>query len=116
MTARTLSAAVLVLVLSASASAANGSVLTERDSGKTFTMRRGHELTLRLSGRYVWREPKVRGGSIRLVPVNYIVDPGYQEWTITTRAAGQATIGSLGRDQVCDGCAARRFHITVVVR
>jgi opacity protein-like surface antigen len=116
MTARPLAAAVLVLALAASASAANGSVLTERDSGKTFTVRRGHELTLRLSGRYVWSDPKVRGGSITLTPVSSFTDPGFQEWTITTRATGQATIGTHGDDQVCDGCAARRFHITVVVR
>jgi predicted secreted protein len=95
------------------AAGANGSVLTVRDSGKTFKLRRGHELTLRLTERYAWTSPQVRGSSIRLTPVEYIRDPGFQEWRITAAAAGTARVSAVG---TCPSCPTRRFRVVIVVR
>jgi predicted secreted protein len=97
-------------------------VITERDSGKTFGVRHGSGLTLRLSERYRWTGPRVRGTVIQLVPVNYIRDPGFREWTIRGTAVGTARITSVGysaeRGRNCDPgpCAPRLFQVAIVVR
>jgi predicted secreted protein len=105
-------------LLPATASATRNLVVTERDSGKTFTVRRGAELTLRLSNRYRWGEPKVRGRSVRLASVSYFSDPGFQEWEIRAVARGRARITATGQDQNCtaEPCESRRFSVVVVVR
>jgi predicted secreted protein len=107
---RTTVHAAISLLLAGSALAATRPVITERDSGKTFRVSRGHERTLRLSNRYVWTEPRVTGTAIRLIRVNYFVDPGFQEWTIRARTRGTAGISAVG-----DGDTPRRFRIRVIV-
>jgi predicted secreted protein len=106
------------LLVSATASAARQLVITERDSGKTFTVRRGGQLTLRLSSSYRWTGPKVKGRAIRLVPVDYFVDPGFREWEIHAVALGRTRITATGVDQSCSAtpCAQRRFRVVVAVR
>jgi hypothetical protein len=86
--------------------------ITERDTGKTFLVKRGHDLTLRLSNRYRWTEPRVFGKAIRLIPVEYFVDPGFREWTIRGRATGRARISAYGTNED----TRRRFRIVVIVR
>lgn len=98
------------LVLAAPASGVTRTVITERDSGKTFHVSRGHERTLRLSNRYVWTEPRVIGSAVRLIQVNYFVDPGFQEWTIRARARGTARVSAIG-----DGATRKLFRIRVLV-
>jgi len=105
-----LTTGVVSLLLTSSASATTPRVITERDSGKTFRIAPGRERTLRLSGRYVWTEPRVTSAAVRLVQVNYFVDPGFQEWTIRARARGTARISAVGR-----GEARRLFRIRILV-
>jgi hypothetical protein len=96
--------------------------ITERDSGKTFVVRVGRGLTLRLSERYSWTGPRVKGTAIRLVPVNYFVDPGFREWTIRAKAPGASRITAVGYPGEGSGrcdpgpCAPRLFRVAVVVR
>ena len=86
-----------VLVLAAPAAGVLRPAITERDGGKTFGVRKGGALTLRLSSEsYRWTGPNVRGTAIRLVPVNYVRDPGFREWTIRGRARGTARITAVG--------------------
>ncbi|GAA2597894.1 hypothetical protein SMC26_04945 [Actinomadura fulvescens] len=66
-------------------------MLTERDSGREATVR-GAGLSIRLGHGWVWQEPRVLGGSVRLNQVNYIVDPGYTEWIVAPVRAGTATV------------------------
>jgi predicted secreted protein len=117
MTFRLLVAATACLLVVTTASAAAERVITERDSGKTFTVRRGGGLTLRLSSRYRWVEPKISGRAIRLTPVSYFTDPGFQEWEIDAVRRGRARITTTGDDQNCDAaaCTPRRFRVVVVV-
>jgi hypothetical protein len=113
MTARLLIVTAASLALAGSAPGANGSTLSLRDEGKTFALRRGHDLTLRLTERYMWSALELRGTSVRLTPVEYLVDPGFLEWTITTRARGTTLIAAVG---TCAGCATRNFRVTIIVR
>jgi predicted secreted protein len=103
-------AGVVSLLVTSSAPAATARVITERDSGKTFRIAPGHERTLRLSNRYVWTEPRVTSAAVRLIQVNYFVDPGFQEWTIRARARGTTRISAIGH-----GEARRLFRIRIVV-
>jgi hypothetical protein len=92
-------------------------VITESHSGKTFTLKRTSRSVLHLSGRWIWTQPKVRGGTVALSPIDYESDPGFKAWQITRRAAGTATITSYGRPN-CNGCyrSARSFKLKLNVR
>jgi predicted secreted protein len=109
-------------VAAASASGTSTPVVTLRDSGKTFTVRTGRELTLRLTERYRWTGPRVRGNAVRLTPVDYFRDPGYLEWSIDALAHGTARIAATGYAESgtrgCDPgpCSPRLFRVTIVVR
>ncbi len=55
------------------------------------------------------------------MPVNYIRDPGYQEWTIRGSARGTARVSAVGYKRVrgyCDPgpCLPRLFRVTILVR
>jgi hypothetical protein len=115
-------AATCALAVSSVAAATTTPIITQRDSGKTFTTRMGRQLTVRLSERYRWTRPKVTGEAIRLSPVNYIRDPGFQEWNVHPRTRGTARITAVGYVESgtrgCDPgpCAPRLFRVTIVVR
>jgi hypothetical protein len=91
-------------------------IVTQAHSGKTFRLAVGRELTVRLSGRWRWTEPAVRGRGVDLASVEYFVDPGYQEWRITARVRGRVAITSHGTPS-CTGCDRpyRRFQLALVV-
>lgn len=91
-------------------------VITESHSGKTFTLKRGSRSVVRLSSKWNWTRPKVRGAVV-LDPINYESDPGFKAWQITRRSAGTAKITAYGRPN-CDGCsrAARSFSLKLNVR
>jgi len=122
--ARTATLVVLLSVVAAGAFAAAGAAapssslsISERDSGRTFTLKRTTTAALRLSGKWIWTQPKVRGGAVVLSAVDYRSDPGFKEWQITRRAAGTARITAYGRPN-CKGCArrARSFSVKLKVR
>jgi hypothetical protein len=77
--------------------------ITEVDSGESFTLAPGSETRLRLSGDYLWSEPKVRGPAVELAPVNYFQDPGFSEWAVLAVRPGTATIAALGTPPACAG-------------
>jgi hypothetical protein len=93
--------------------------ITEVDSGESFTLFPGSETRLRLSGRYVWSEPTVRGDAVELARVDYFRDPGFSEWTVLGVRPGTATIAARGTPD----CAGRkrcpdgplRFEIEITV-
>ena len=122
MARRAILVSTVFFVLASPASAVTRTVITERDSGKTFRVRHGGALTLRLSERYRWTGPRVQGTAIRLVPVNYIRDPGFREWTIRAKARGTARVTAVGYSAEgggsCDPgpCAPRLFRVTILVR
>lgn len=66
-------------------------VLTLADNGKTVPIAVGQSLSVRLGGPWLWREPVVDGG-IDVAQVNFLVDPGYSEWTVRGLQAGRATL------------------------
>jgi hypothetical protein len=109
-------ALVLACVAAVAASAASRPPITQAASGKTFHVAKGRSMTLRLSNRWHWSDPRTSTRAVELTPVEYFVDPGFREWTIEGRARGRVTIQSLGRPN-CAGCglATRRFAVTIVV-
>ena len=86
--------------------------ITQADSGRTFRVADGGMLTLRLSGRWTWREPRTSSRVVGLSPVEYFVDPGFREWQIEARAPGRAIVSAVGTTQAG---ALRRFRITILV-
>ena len=106
-------AVVVFAVGSGSAVASGPRTITGADSGKTFVIRRGAKIALRLSGPWVWREPRTPSASVHLTPIEYVAYPGFQQWTVAAVRRGRATILTTGRRR--DG-ATRRFRVTIVVR
>jgi hypothetical protein len=90
--------------------------ITQRSTGKTFRLAKGGSATLRLSNRWRWSTPHASTKAVDLVPVEYLIDPGFREWLIKAHVRGRATIRSLGRPN-CTGCdlATRHFQVTIVV-
>jgi hypothetical protein len=110
-----LACAILVaLVLAAPAAGGSRLVITQRDSGKHFTIRRGADVVLRLSHRWRWTSPRIAGKGVRLVRHYFIRDPGYDEWEVKVVGRGIVTITSSGTP-ACTPCglATRRFRINV---
>jgi hypothetical protein len=86
--------------------AAAGYLVTQADTGRSFTISPGDSVTVRLP--HGWREPTATG-PVDVQPVSYLRDPGFQEWTIVPGKAGTATVTAAGP-------AGKRFKLTVRVR
>jgi len=106
----------LAAVVVVSASSATELPITQAASGKTFHLAKGESMTLRLTNRWRWSEPHASSIAVELTPVEYLVDPGFREWTVDARHTGRATIRATGTVR-CNQCApaARRFAVMVVV-
>ncbi|HJU36253.1 MAG TPA: hypothetical protein VJ716_02405 [Gaiellaceae bacterium] len=96
-------------------------IVTLRDNGARLTLRKGVRVQLRLTERYRWRGPRVRGRAVRLEPIQHLGDPGYLAWTVAARASGKAVVRAYGygfgtRECGSHQCAARVFRVTFVVR
>jgi hypothetical protein len=104
--------------ISSSAPSPAAAVLTEHDRGRTVRLAIGAEVRLRLSNTYTWTEPRVGTAGIRLVPVDYLRDPGFREWVVSASAAGTVTITSSGTPNCAEGRACPNgpleFSLTVV--
>lgn len=92
--------------------------ITEGDSGKSFTLASGSETHLRLSGKYTWSQPTVRGDAVELTRVDYFQDPGFSEWTVLAVQRGMATIAARGNPACAgQGCPDQplRFQLEITV-
>jgi hypothetical protein len=114
--------AIAITSLSCAQAATAPKVVTMRNSGATFTVKKGTELQLRLTERYRWSAPRVRGTAVRLIPIEFIRDPGYLAWSVKARARGKAVVTAVGYGQSsgerCDPgpCEPHLFRVTFVVR
>jgi predicted secreted protein len=105
--------ALVAALTSATAGGAEGPrIITQRDSGKQVVLRRGEEARLRLSGDWVWSTPRATRGVLRLVAVEYFVDPGFREWEIHVVRPGTATIKTVGSTEA----RTRRVSVAIVAR
>jgi hypothetical protein len=84
--------------------------LSLRDSGRTITMRRGEQATLRLPSRWVWETPHETGHAIDLSNIDSYRDTGFTEWGLAASRRGSWTFRTVGRP------GSKRFHITIRVR
>jgi hypothetical protein len=93
-------------------------MITELASGSSFALAAGAETRLRLSGKYEWSEPTVRGEAVELTRVDYFRDPGYSEWTVLAVRPGTATIEARGTPACAgQGCpdTPLRFQVELTV-
>src|SRR4051812_27531206 len=81
--------------------------LTQADSGASMELAKDSTARLRLSHKWHWSEPRAPGGAVELTPVDYVRDPGYDEWTIVPLKKGHTTITATGSP------GAKRFRVTV---
>ncbi len=85
-------------------------IVTQAWNGRTVELDRGRMARLRLSEHWRWTTPRVAGDTVKLVRVDYEVDPGYREWEIRAVARGTSTIRATRMP------GAVRFVVTIRVR
>ena len=73
-----------------------GDVLTMTDHGRTVSLSVGESVSLQLAPPWVWETPTVRGSAVQVYPVDYVTDPGYQEWIIQAVRPGESTLRAVG--------------------
>jgi hypothetical protein len=95
----------------------SGEPLTEEHSGATVELTSSETVTVRLSSEWAWDVTEVIGDAVEPVPVNYAQDPGYFEWEIAPRGAGEAEVTFTGNGQCGDTtvCPPREAEFQFVV-
>jgi hypothetical protein len=71
-------------------------VITQADTGKTFTLPSGSVAELRLVGSFRWSAPQATPAIVALTPEAVPTGAGYEAWTITATGHGTAVIDSTG--------------------
>ena len=91
--------------------------VTEDDDGGRVVLDVGTEVPWRLSSDWDWDQPSVDGSAVEIVPVDYLVDPGYREWLIVGSAPGTAELTVTGSGACGDSgqCPDRTVTLTVDV-
>ena len=100
---------------SSSSSSGSGSaqpqrVLTLADSGRTVTLRRGEQATLRLPSRWVWGVPATTGRAVELSDISSFRDTGFTEWGLEGARPGTWTFRTTGQP------GSKRFSVKIRVR
>jgi hypothetical protein len=84
-------------------------IITQAQSGRTYRLANGREVSPRLSGWWAWTEPRPSAPGLRLTAVEYFRDPGFSEWRVAATGRGTFSVRSVGMR----GGAARRFVVTI---
>jgi len=71
-------------------------VITQADTGKTFTLNPGSAAELRLGGNLRWSPPQATPAIVALTQEPVPADAGYHAWKITTTGHGIAVVESTG--------------------
>ncbi len=71
-------------------------VITQADTGKTFTLPSGSVAELRLVGTFRWSAPQATPAIVALAPETLPTGSGYEAWKITATGHGTAVIESTG--------------------
>jgi hypothetical protein len=92
-------------------------MITEEDAGSTVSLAMGQPVSVRLDSDWAWDVTNVTGTAIELVKVDYAVDPGFFEWEIQPREAGDATVEFHGSPNCADlaACPERDAEFEFVV-
>jgi hypothetical protein len=93
-------------------------VITQADTGKTFTLSAGSAAELRLGGTFRWSPPKATPPIVVLTP-EAVSSDGSQTWRITPTGRGSTVVESTGGPPCQPGqlCAqfVVLFRVTIVV-
>jgi hypothetical protein len=94
-------------------------VITQADTGKTFTLLSGSVAELRLVGTFRWTAPQATPAIVALAPEALSTGAGYEAWKITATGHGTAVIESTGSPICPPGHVCAQyvvlFRVTLVV-
>jgi len=94
-------------------------VITQADTGKTFTLPSGSVAELRLVGSFRWSAPQATPAIVALAPEALPTGAGYEAWKITATGHGTAVIESTGSPVCPPGHVCAQyvvlFRVTLVV-
>ena len=94
-------------------------VITQADTGKTFTLPSGSVAELRLVGTFRWTAPQATPAIVALAPEALPTGAGYEAWKVTATGHGTAVIESTGSPICPPGHVCAQyvvlFRVTLVV-
>ena len=94
-------------------------VITQADTGKTFTLPSGSVAELRLVGSFRWSAPQATPAIVALAPEALPTGAGYEAWKVTATGHGTAVIESTGSPICPPGHVCAQyvvlFRVTLVV-
>jgi hypothetical protein len=94
-------------------------VITQADTGKTFTLPSGSAAELRLVGSFRWSAPQASPAIVALAPEALPTGAGYEAWKVTATGHGTAVIESTGSPICPPGHVCAQyvvlFRVTLVV-
>ena len=94
-------------------------VITQADTGKTFTLPSGSVAELRLAGTFRWSAPQSTPAIVALAAETLPTGTGYEAWKITATGHGTAVIESTGSPICPPGHVCAQyvvlFRVTLVV-
>jgi hypothetical protein len=94
-------------------------VITQADTGKTFTLPSGSVAELRLVASFRWSDPQATPAIVAFTPETVPTGAGYGAWKITASGHGTAVIESTGAPICPPGHVCAQyvvlFRVTLVV-
>jgi hypothetical protein len=92
-------------------------VITVDDDGATFELGVDATVSLQLDSAWAWDDPRLDGPAVEFVPVDYALDPGFREWTVSGVEPGRVDVAITGDPNCTDAaeCPAREVSFTFVV-
>jgi hypothetical protein len=94
-------------------------VITQADTGKTFTLPSGSAVELRLVDSFRWSAPQATPAIVALAPEAVPTGTGYEAWKITASGHGTAVVESTGAPICPPGHVCAQyvvlFRVTLVV-
>jgi hypothetical protein len=94
-----------------------GQALTEEHGGATVELSSTDSATIQLSSAWAWDLADQTGDAVDPVPVNYAADPGFYEWEIQPRGAGESVLTFAGNSNCGDTvvCPPREVEYRFIV-
>lgn len=89
--------------------------LTQDDDGARVQLTVGQEVSWQLSSDWDWLQPVSDGPAVEVVPVDYLSDPGFQEWLLLGGSEGTAQVTVEGLPACGDPAACPEQQVTLTV-
>ena len=89
--------------------------ITEDDDGEHVILAVDGVGTLRLGGEADWSLLDIDGEALEFIPVDFIQDPGYDEWELRPTARGRVRVTAVAQPAGCVGDCPEQDRVVVTI-